>query len=290
MTRRGVLQIGDWVRLTDSKGRRHNFALEESGVFHTKKGQIFHADIIGHTEGIVVTSTLGGNYQVFRPTLFETVVSMPRGAAIIYPKDAANILTFADVFPGARVVEAGGGTGSLSAYLLRAIGEHGALYSYEVREDFAATAEANIAHIFGEPPKNWHLRIADLLDCVESDLDRIILDLVNPWDFVSLAAERLIPGGIVCAYVATTTQLSRFIETLRAHGGFTEPVAWEALERRWHVEGLAVRPAHGAGSHTAFIVTSRRMAPDHRALEKSRRPAPGAYGPDYSGPRPQNLE
>lgn len=283
-------KAGEWVRITDAKGRRHNFALEAGGVFHTKKGQLFHDHIIGQPEGIVITSTLESQFVVFRPLLFETVVSMPRGAAIIYPKDAANIITFADIFPGAKVLEAGGGSGSLSAYLLRAIGPTGELHTFEIRDDFAQKATENIAHIFGNIPQHWKLTIGDLADCSETDFDRMILDLVNPWEFVELAANKLTPGGLVCAYVATTTQLSRFIETVRAHGGFTEPVAWEALERRWQAEGLAVRPVHGAGSHTAFLITSRKMAPGHEALVKTRRPAPGAYGPNYQGPKPRDLE
>lgn len=284
------LQVGEWVRLSDAKGRRHNLQLVAGREFSTKKGQIRHDDLIGQPEGTVVTSSLGGTYQVFRPLLHEYVVSMPRGAAIVYPKDAAQIVTMADIFPGARVVEAGAGSGSLTLYLLRAIGAHGRLHSYELRDDFADIARRNVTQIAGAEPSNWSLTIGDVREAVsDEEIDRLILDLVDPWTCVPLAAERLTPGGIICAYVATTTQLSLFVETLRADGGFTEPHAWETSTRDWHLEGLAVRPVHGSTGHTAFLVTARRMAPGHRALQKTRRPAPGAYGPDYQGPRPADV-
>jgi tRNA (adenine57-N1/adenine58-N1)-methyltransferase len=280
------LQVGEWVRVTDAKGRRHNLRLEAGKEFSTKKGQLKHDDMIGEPEGTVLVSSLGGQYQVFRPLLSEYVVSMPRGAAIVYPKDAAHIVTMADVFPGARVVEAGAGSGALTLYLLRAVGSDGSVSSYEMREDFADIARRNVEQVAGLSAP-WSLTVGDVREVItEDEIDRLILDMVDPWTCVPLAADRLVPGGIVCAYVATTTQLSLFVETLRADGGFTEPHAWETSMRDWHLEGLAVRPVHGSVGHTAFLVTARRMAPGHRALEKTRRPAPGAYGPDYTGPRP----
>lgn len=289
--RSGPFVEGEWVRLSDAKGRKHNIRLEAGREFSTKKGQLRHDDIIGEPEGIIVTSTLEGQYQVFRPLLSEYVVSMPRGAAIIYPKDAAHIVTMADIYPGARVVEAGAGSGSLTAYLLRAVGPDGHLGSYEIREEFAETARRNVEQLVGTDHPEWTLTVGDVREVMtEPEIDRLVLDMVDPWSCVPLAAERLVPGGIVCAYVATTTQLSRFVETLRADGGFTEPHAWETMQRSWHLEGLAVRPDHKMVGHTAFLVTARRMAPGHPALEKTRRPAPGAYGPDYTGPRPAGTE
>ncbi|WP_019145697.1 tRNA (adenine-N1)-methyltransferase [Aeromicrobium massiliense] len=287
--RRGPMAEGDWVRLVDAKGRKHNIQLVAGKEFSTKKGQIKHDDLIGRPEGVIVRSSLDGEYQVFRPLLSEYVVSMPRGAAIIYPKDAAQILVQTDIFPGAHVVEAGAGSGSLTSYLLRAIGPTGRLSSYEIREEFAETARKNVHQLLGEHPA-WNLTVGDLREtCTDTDVDRFILDMVDPWTCVELVADRLTPGGIVCAYVATTTQMSLFVETVRAHGGFTEPHAFETLTRDWHLEGLAVRPAHGAGAHTAYLVTARRMAPGERSLGKTRRPAPGAYGPDYKGPRPEGV-
>ena len=286
---RSELREGEWVRLTDAKGRRHNVRLQAGKEFSTKKGQLRHDDMIGQPEGTVLVSSLGGQYQVFRPLLSEYVVSMPRGAAIVYPKDAAHIVTMADVFPGATVVEAGAGSGALTLYLLRAVGAEGSVSSYEMREDFADIARGNVEQIVGTDAP-WTLTVGDVREVVaETEIDRLILDMVDPWTCVPLAAERLVPGGIVCAYVATTTQLSLFVETLRAEGGFTEPHAWETSMRDWHLEGLAVRPVHGSVGHTAFLVTARRMAPGHQALEKTRRPAPGAYGPDYTGPRPPGV-
>lgn len=291
LQRTGPFVEGEWIRLSDPKGRKHNIQLVAGREFSTKKGQIRHDDIIGRPEGIVVETSLEFPYQVFRPLLFEYVVSMPRGAAIIYPKDAAQILVQADIFPGARVIEAGAGSGSLTAYLLRAIGPEGSLESHELREEFAETARKNVEQALGGAPDTWSLTVGDLRDAADGpEVDRIILDMVDPWTCIPLALERLVPGGIVCGYVATTTQLSRFVETLRESAGFTEPHAFETLVRDWHLEGLAVRPNHKMNGHTAFLVTARRLAPGQRPMPKTRRPAPGAYGPDYVGPRPADLD
>lgn len=291
LQRTGPFVEGEWIRLSDPKGRKHNIQLVAGKEFSTKKGQIRHDDIIGRPEGIVVETSLEFPYQVFRPLLFEYVVSMPRGAAIIYPKDAAQILVQADIFPGARVIEAGAGSGSLTAYLLRAIGPEGSLESHELREEFAETARKNVEQALGGAPDTWSLTVGDLRDAADGpEVDRIILDMVDPWTCIPLALERLVPGGIVCGYVATTTQLSRFVETLRESAGFTEPHAFETLVRDWHLEGLAVRPNHKMNGHTAFLVTARRLAPGQRPMPKTRRPAPGAYGPDYVGPRPADLD
>jgi tRNA (adenine57-N1/adenine58-N1)-methyltransferase len=293
---RGPLRAGEWVRLTDSKGRRHNICLEPGKRFFSNRGHFDHDELIGREEGFTVSSSAGGEYLVFRPLLSEFVVSMPRGAAVVYPKDAAQIVAMADIFPGARVVEAGVGSGALTCSLLRAVGPHGRVVSYERREEFAEVARRNVDQFFGAPEGQshpaWSLRLGDLaekLPELEEQVDRVILDMLAPWDCLDAVAGALRPGGIVCAYVATTTQLSRFVETVRAHGGFTEPQPWETMLRDWHVEGLAVRPGHKMIGHTAFLVTARRMAPGQRPPMKKRRPAPGAYGADYSGPRPADL-
>ena len=289
---RGPLRVGEWVRLIDQKGRRHNICLEAGKTFHTNRGGMAHDDLIGREEGFTITSTSGGEYLVFRPLLSEFVVSMPRGAAVVYPKDAAQIVSMADIFPGAHVVEAGVGSGALTCSLLRAVGPYGRVTSYERREEFADVARQNVTQFFGGEHPAWELRLGDLVEgLVESGdrADRIILDMLAPWECVDATAQALRSGGIVCAYVATTTQLSRFVETVRLHGGFTEPQCWESLVRDWHVEGLAVRPGHKMIGHTAFLVTARRMAPGQRPPLKKRRPAPGAYGPDYLGPRPPGV-
>ena len=289
---RGPLRAGEWVRLVDQKGRRHNVALEPGKRFFSSRGHLDHDDLIGREEGFTVVSSAGGEYLVFRPLLTEFVVSMPRGAAVVYPKDAAQIVAFADIFPGARVVEAGVGSGALTCSLLRAVGPQGRVSSYERREEFADVARRNVTRFFGGEHPAWTLSLGDLSEALPASgerADRVILDMLAPWECVDAVAEALVPGGLVCVYVATTTQLSRVVETIRAHGAFTEPHAWESLVRDWHVEGLAVRPGHSMTGHTAFLVTARRLAPGQRAPLKKRRPAPGAYGPDYTGPRPPWL-
>jgi tRNA (adenine57-N1/adenine58-N1)-methyltransferase catalytic subunit len=289
---RGPLRPGEWVRLTDQKGRRHNVELVPGKRFFSNRGHLDHDDLIGREEGFTVASSAGGEYLVFRPLLSEFVVSMPRGAAVVYPKDAAQIIAMADVFPGADVVEAGVGSGALTCSLLRAVGSRGTVTSYERREEFAEVARRNVTQFFGGNHPAWRLTLGDLAERLPASAhraDRIILDMLAPWECLSAAAGALRPGGILCAYVATTTQLSRFVESLRVHGGFTDPQAWESLVRDWHVEGLAVRPGHSMIGHTAFLVTARRMAPGERPPVKKRRPAPGAYGPDYTGPRPPGV-
>ena len=292
--RRGPLTAGEWVRRVDGKGRRHNICLAEGAAFHTNRGAIAHDDLIGRDEGFTVTSSSGGEYLVFRPMLNEFVVSMPRGAAVVYPKDAAQIVAMADIFPGARVVEAGVGSGALTCSLLRAVGPTGRVSSYERRAEFADVARRNVTQFFGGDHPAWELTVGDLVEALPSGdaagtVDRVVLDMLAPWECVDVVADALAPGGVVVAYVATTTQLARTVETLRAHGEFTEPQPWETLVREWHVEGLAVRPSHRMNGHTGFLVTSRRMAPGNPAPRKKRRPAPGAYGEDYTGPRPAGV-
>jgi tRNA (adenine57-N1/adenine58-N1)-methyltransferase len=292
------LRAGEWVRLVDGKGRRHNICLQPAKQFHTNRGGIEHDDLIGREEGFTITSTSGGEYLVFRPLLSEFVVSMPRGAAVVYPKDAAQIVAMADIFPGARVVEAGVGSGALTCSLLRAVGPTGRVSSFERREEFAAVARKNVNQFFGAEDGRshpaWQLTVGDLVEALPdveapASVDRVVLDMLAPWECVDAVADVLVPGGVVVAYVATTTQLGRTVETLRAHGEFTEPQPWETLVREWHVEGLAIRPSHKMNGHTGFLVTARRMAPGNPAPRKKRRPAPGAYGEDYSGPRPGDV-
>ncbi|WP_020573836.1 tRNA (adenine-N1)-methyltransferase [Actinopolymorpha alba] len=282
-----LLQAGEQVRLEDPKGRRHLVTLVPGKTFHTHRGALSFDDLIGRPEGVVVTSTGGVPYLAFRPLLADYVLSMPRGATVVYPKDAAQILITADIFPGAHVVEAGAGSGALTCALLRAVGPHGRVSSYERREDFAAIARRNVERFFGGPQPTWDLSVGDVLTAPTTpQVDRIILDMLAPWECVSWAAEILRPGGVLCCYVATTTQLGRVVEIVREHGGFTEPAASETLVRTWHVEGLAVRPDHRMIGHTGFLMTTRRLAPGVTAPRRRRRPAPGAYGEDYDGPRP----
>ena len=287
---RGDLRAGERVTLTDSKGRRKSVVLKEGGVWHTTKGAVSHDDLIGGPEGVTVTSVGGMKYLAFRPILNEYMVSMPRDAAVVYPKDAAQIVMWTDIFPGARVLEAGVGSGALTLALLRAIGPEGSLHSYERRERFADVARANVENFLGGPHPAWTLTVGDLVEAIEDEpIDRAVLDMLAPWECIDAVGERLVPGGVICCYVATATQLGRVADTLRAHGGFTEPHATETTVRDWHAEGLAIRPGHGTSAHTGFLIISRRLAPGVTAPMRKRRPAPGAYGPDYQGPRPANI-
>jgi tRNA (adenine57-N1/adenine58-N1)-methyltransferase catalytic subunit len=303
----------------------HQIVLAPGRTFHTHRGQLSHDDLIGAPEGSVVTAVGGTAYVALRPLLADYTLAMKRGAAIIYPKDAAQILAYADIFPGARVLEAGAGSGALSAWMLRAIGPAGRLVSFERRPDFAEIAQANVVKYFGEAPPWWTLVTADLSAKAAVDLirngpalrsthpallragdlagtagtatapqppagpgelfDRVILDMLAPWECVADVAAGLIPGGLICCYVATTTQLSRVTEELRAHGGFFEPEAWETMMRGWHLDGLAVRPQHRMIGHTAFLVTARRLADGVSAPSRRRRPSKGAH-PDEARPAP----
>jgi tRNA (adenine57-N1/adenine58-N1)-methyltransferase len=259
----------------------HTIELVTGREFHTHRGLICHDDLIGAPEGSLVTTVGGTTYLALRPLLADYVLSMPRGAAVVYPKDAAQIVAMADIFPGAHVVEAGAGSGALTCSLLRAVGEHGVVSSYERRADFAAVAHSNVERFFGASPSNWTLTVGDLAEvCSDSAADRVVLDMLAPWEVLDTVAAVMTPGGVVCAYVATTTQLSRIVEAIREHGGFAEPQPWESLIRGWHVDGLAVRPEHRMIGHTGFLVTSRRLAPGVTAPPKRRRPAKGARSGD----------
>lgn len=285
--RTGPFVVGERVSLTDPKGRRHSLLLSPGGAFHTTKGRISHDDLIGAPEGSVVRSAGGVPYLAFRQLLEDFTVTMPRGAAVVYPKDAAHILVQTDVFPGARVLEAGAGSGALTMFLLRAVGPTGRVYSYERRADFAAIAAKNVETFFGAPHPAWTLRVGDLVETIgPEEIDRAILDMLAPWECVDAVGDVLVPGGLLCCYVATTTQLGRTIETIRVHGGFTEPDAREYSARDWHAQGLAIRPGHSTSGHTGFLIFARRLAAGVTAPARKRRPAPGAYGPDYTGPRP----
>lgn len=269
----GPLREGERVQLSDPKGRLHTVTLAAGKQFHTHRGAIEHDALISAPEGSVVSSTSGTLYLALRPLLSDFVLSMPRGAAVIYPKDAAQIVSMGDIAPGATVLEAGAGSGSLTCTLLRAVGPAGQVLSYEVRDDHADVAVRNVETFFGALPPNWLLRRADVLEHPGGEMvDRVILDMLSPWDVLDIVAAALRPGGVLIGYVATTTQLSRLVEALRAAGGFTEPSAWETFQRGWHVVGLAVRPEHRMIGHTAFLVSARRLAPGVTAPTRQRRP------------------
>ncbi|WHT16899.1 tRNA (adenine-N1)-methyltransferase [Crossiella sp. CA-258035] len=256
----GPFQPGDRVQLTDPKGRKYTVVLEEGKEYHTHRGAIPHDALIGQPEGSVVNSVGGTTFLALRPLLSDYVLSMPRGAQVIYPKDAAQILMWGDIFPGARVLEAGAGSGALTCSLLRAVGEKGSVTSWEIREDHREHAERNVTRFFGEVPPNWTLTLGDVNDYDGGEVDRVILDMLAPWDVLPTIASKLIPGGVLVVYVATTTQLSKVTEALREQEMWTEPQAFETLMRPWHVVGLAVRPEHRMVGHTAFLLTARKLA------------------------------
>jgi tRNA (adenine57-N1/adenine58-N1)-methyltransferase len=324
---RGPFAAGDQVQLTDPKGRRHRLVLEAGRSFHTHRGSLAHDDLIGRPEGSVIVSSGGTPYVALRPLLADYTLSMARGAAVVYPKDAGQILAQADIFTGARVLEAGAGSGALSCWLLRAAGESGLVVSYERRADFADIARRNVERYFGGPHPAWRLIVSELPtaageaaapdgptepggpagptrtadgpaeptgtpdgpggpqdgpaglyrpDDEAGGYDRVILDMLAPWEYAATTAAALIPGGLVCCYVATTTQLARTVTALRSQGNFDEPAAWETLQRGWHVDGLAVRPEHHMIGHTGFLVTARRLADGVTPPPRRRRPSKGS--------------
>lgn len=263
MSESGIFQAGDRAQFTDAKGRRYSTVLVPGGDFHTHRGAIPHDEVIGLPDGSVVKSANGDPFLVLRPLLVDYVMSMPRGAQVIYPKDSAQIIHEGDIFPGARVLEAGAGSGALTLSLLRAVGPEGRVISYELRDDHAVHARANVESFVGHLPDNWQLVMGDVADCdmPAGSIDRVVLDMVAPWEVLDTVSRVLIAGGVLVIYVATVTQLSEVVEALRKQQCWTEPRAWETLQRGWNVVGLAVRPQHAMRGHTAFLVTARRLAP-----------------------------
>jgi tRNA (adenine57-N1/adenine58-N1)-methyltransferase len=275
----GFFSAGDRIQLTDPKGKLYSFTITPGKEWHTHKGWITHDDLIGLPEGSVVSTTAGLSFSAFKPLLSDFVLTMPRGATIVYPKDAAMIIGVADIYPGARVLEAGVGSGALTISLLRAVGDSGTVHSVERREDFAQIAKTNVHEYFSGELKNWKLEVGDLQEkSFKANYDRVVLDMLAPWECIDIAAKALRPGGVFLAYVATSTQLSATAEALKTDGRFTEPESSETLVRGWHHEGLAVRPQQRMIGHTGFIIHSRRMAPGVEVLARRRRPAKGAYG------------
>ncbi|KAA8885981.1 tRNA (adenine-N1)-methyltransferase [Nocardia colli] len=273
--RTGPFTLGDRVQLTDAKGRLYTVVLEEGKEFHTHRGGIKHDSLIGADEGSVVNSTNGTPYLALRPLLIDYVLSMPRGAAVIYPKDAAQIVHEGDMFPGARVLEAGAGSGALTCSLLRAVGPQGEVISYEIRQDHADHAIRNVETFYGERPANWSLTVGDVADFDGEPVDRAVLDMLAPWDALPAVSKALVPGGVLIVYVATVTQLSKVVEALREQECWTEPRSWESIVRGWHVVGLAVRPEHRMQGHTAFLVSARKLAEGTVTPKPQRRPSKG---------------
>jgi len=252
---------GERVLLVDSKARRYLITLVEGRSFSTHAGTLPHADLIGHDEGILVRTSHGARLRAIRPTLSDYILKMPRGAQVIYPKDIGPILMLGDLFPGARILEAGVGSGALSMALLRAVGADGSVVGYEIREDFAARAAKNVESFLG-PGQPYQVEIRDVYEGIaESGLDRIVLDLPEPWRVVKHATVALRPGGILVSYLPTIGQVARLREELDGSPfGLAETL--EVLQRTWHVEGQSVRPDHRMVAHTGFLTAARLLDPD----------------------------
>jgi tRNA (adenine57-N1/adenine58-N1)-methyltransferase catalytic subunit len=252
---RSLLRDGDRVMLIDAKDRRYLLTLKASTSFHTHAGIVEHDDVIGRPEGSFVAASTGRQFVVVRPTLSDLILKMPRGAQVIYPKDLGSILMEADIGPGKRVLEAGVGSGALSMALLRAGAE---VLGYELREDFAARASRNVADLFG-PGAAYHVEIRDVYDGISARaLDRILLDVPEPWRVLGHAAEALVPGGILCVYLPTINQTTELREAL-VRSPFGLPRTLEVLQRTWHVEARSVRPDHRMVGHTGFLTTARLL-------------------------------
>jgi tRNA (adenine57-N1/adenine58-N1)-methyltransferase catalytic subunit len=251
---------GDRVLLVDAKRRRHLVTLAEGGKFHSHAGVLDHDALLGEEEGATVRTSLGARLVAVRPTLAEYILKMPRGAQVIYPKDLGPILMLADVFPGARVLESGVGSGALTTTLLRAVGPHGHVTGYELREEFAERARRNIEGFLG-PGQPLDLEVRDAYEGIDDvDLDRVLLDVPEPWRAVKHAEAALRPGGILLAYLPTIGQVTRLREELASSSfGMAETV--EVLQRAWHVDGQSVRPDHRMVAHTGFLTHARLLAP-----------------------------
>jgi tRNA (adenine57-N1/adenine58-N1)-methyltransferase catalytic subunit len=268
-------QDGEQVLLIDQRGKRHLIFLRKSETFHSDRGWITHDAIIGQPEGSWVRSSMGLRYLAFRPTLAEFVLEMPRGAQVIYPKDLAMILFWADVYPGCRVLEAGMGSGALTLALLRAVGPEGKVISFEQRDEFARRALANIHMRLGEV-SNLTVRLRPVEDGLaeEEPVDRVLFDLPEPWKLTQAVARVLRPGGIFMCYVPTIIQSHQISEALHRERQWALVETFETLFRPWNIEGTSVRPFHRMVAHTGFVTVARRVVPEEGV------PAPRLRPPD----------
>jgi tRNA (adenine57-N1/adenine58-N1)-methyltransferase catalytic subunit len=258
-----ALAEGDLVLLHDRSGRRYRLVLRAGDKTSLHSGAVAHDDLLGKPDGSLVTTARGAVLLALRPTFAESITERPRQAQPIYPKDLGAILVFADLFPGARVLEAGTGTGALTIAALRAVGERGTVISIEAREEFHEAARKVLGETFGSLPASLDLRLGDAYqDPGERDLDRVLLDLPEPWQAVPWVREALVPGGVVFAYCPNVSQVQRFAEALREAGGFGLVETMEMLQRGWTVRGRSLRPAHRMVAHTGFLTFARRLAGD----------------------------
>ena len=276
-----IFAYGERVQLTDTKGRMYTITLTKGAQWHMHKGWINHDEIVGNSEGSILETNSGLKFQAFKPLLMDYTLSMPRGATIIYPKDAMAIIGLADIQPGHKVLEAGAGSGAMSLWILRAISESGQLDSFEIRAEFAQIASDTVKNFdlsqgLNSKRTNWNLQVGDIKEMnFANDYDRAILDMLDPWDAIDAVASALRPGGVLAIYVATATQIQKTISSLKKSNKFAEPETIELIVRNWHHEGLAVRPVHRMIGHTGFITVVRRLALDAKPLPRRRRPGKG---------------
>jgi tRNA (adenine57-N1/adenine58-N1)-methyltransferase len=267
--RKGPLKETEPVVLVDRKDREYLARLEVNRPIAIRGGKIAVEELIGRDEGSVVRSSLNEPFLIFRPSFPQLIPNLPRNAQVIYPKDIGPILVWADLFPGARVVEAGLGAGALTMALLRAIGAEGQLISYEIREDFADLARKNVARYFGVA-RNWTVKIGDVAsELIETEVDRVMLDLPEPWQIIDRAWNALRPGGILLSYLPTVLQVKNLIDALREDNRFACIESMEILMRFWHVKGMSVRPQHRMVAHTGFITVARRLADGQKDIPRA---------------------
>ena len=282
MSATGPFTVGERVQLTDPKGRHYTIELTPGAEFHTHRGAIAHDDLIGLEQGSVIKSANGAPFLVLRPLLVDYIMSMPRGPQVIYPKDAAQIVHEGDIFPGARVLEAGAGSGALTLFAVaRGGAARGRWSPTKQRADHAEHARRNVVGLFRRGARQLAAdRSAMSLDSdlPDGSFDRAVLDMLAPWEVLDAVARLVTSGGVLMIYVATVTQLSKAVEALRAQQCWTEPRSWESLQRGWNVVGLAVRPQHSMRGHTAFLIATRRLAPGVIAPVPLGRKRPGRDG------------
>jgi tRNA (adenine57-N1/adenine58-N1)-methyltransferase len=266
---RGALCENEPVVLIDRKDREYLARLNKTRPISIRGGRISVEGIIGQHEGSIVRSSMNEPFLVFRPSFSQLIPNLPRNSQVIYPKDIGPILVWADIFPGAKVVEAGVGAGALSMVLLRAIGSHGHLLSFENREDFADMARKNVAKYLG-PVTNWTVKIGDVAaELTESDIDRVILDLPEPWQVIQPAWKALRPGGILLCYLPTVLQVKSLVDALRDDKRFACIETMETLMRFWHIKGMSVRPQHRMVAHTGFLTSARRLADGQKDIPRA---------------------
>ncbi len=261
LNRRGPFREGEYIQLIDRRGRSYLVHVTQSNLFESHLGNYPAADLIGQDEGVWITTNKGHRLMAVRPTLSDLTLRMPRLATVMYPKDLGAMLFYADIFPGARVLEAGAGAGALTMTLLRAVGPSGRVFTYDLRQDMIEQAQDNIARYF-DSWDNLEIKLGDVYEGIEEDdLDRVILDLPEPWHVVPSASDSLVPGGLFFGFVPTVPQVDQLVKTLRSQRTFSMIETMEIMMRQWNVSGRSVRPSHRMVGHTGFIITARKTSP-----------------------------